>query len=537
MFSFIFLPLLNTQASVLDTVDRTSREITKPINKATSKINRTARDASRTANNVSRTAKNVKNAVSDVAGLFGIKFGSGGSAGLPDGEFELPSDSEYNMVHTTSLRDFIQNVLNFLITFVGIIGIGAIIYAGYLYVMAGGDDGNIDKAKKIIIYVAIGILVISASYAIVNTVINETVTGGDDRGGSHSNFSNADFGKVLTNFAPGTTLPAGTVVGDGVRLLRDTVVDNDGTVSVAGDLIQDTDTLNLVNLLSFQNGITVTGNGVTDLGTAVVVSKEAASNVNFGLTTEATAIFDFGDGTQGLLDTISNPNATLSHGFGDGQTYQIKAKAQTADGAIHSFDKNLIVGGTDAAFSLSKDRLLVGENVVMDGNQSHVSIGSIQSYNWSCSGGTGCFGNIQGPSITASFGTAGTYEITLTINNAIGTNDSMSKTVTVLNNQPIASFVFQNANNATLPSEFRFDANTSQNIEGSSDNLTYEWTFDGNVIQKTTPITTYRFTSDGNKTVSLKVIQQVNGQRLSSESITQTVDVQTTISPNFNISQ
>jgi PKD repeat protein len=293
----------------------------------------------------------------------------------------------------------------------------------------------------------------------------------------------------------------------------------------------------LVDLLSFQNGITVSGNGVTDLGHSVIVSNEAASNVNFGLTTEATAVFDFGDGTQGILDTISNSGTTISHGFGSGRTYQIKVKAQTADGIIHSFDKNLVVGGTDAAFSLSRNKLLVGENVVLDGNQSHVLIGSIQSYNWSCSGGTGCFNNIQGPSITASFGTAGTYDITLTVNNAIGTNDTITKTITVLNNEPIAGFIFENANNAALPSEFRFDANTSQNIEGGSSNLIYEWTFDGNVLQKTTPITTYRFTSEGNKTVSLKVIQQVNGQRLTSESITQTIDVQTTIAPNFNIAQ
>jgi len=537
MFSFLILPFMTICAESLDNGLTRVNDKVSTVNQGVRNVNNTVGGVNNTVNNVNSTINNVSKTFDSIRSLFS---GNDGGASLPNGDFILPSSGEYNMVQTESLRTFIQNVLNFVITFVGVIGVAAVIYSGYLYVMAGGEDGNIDKAKKIITYVAVGILVISSSYAIVNTIINETVTGGADRGGAgggtHGGVIN--LGNIPTSYAPGTTLPAGTVVGDGLRLIQDTIVNTDGTVSVADDLLPTTDTLNLVSLLSFQNGITVSGNGVTDLGNSAIISNDAAAaGVDLGLTMDASAIFDFGDGTQGILDTISSPGTTISHRFGSGRTYAVKVKAQTSDGALHSFEKNIVVGGTQAAFSLSRDKLLVGESFVMDGGQSHVSIGSIQSYNWSCSGGSGCFNDIEGPSITASFGSAGIHTVTLTIQNAIGSSDSISKNITVLNDEPVAQFLFQSENNTASPSEFRFDASSSQNVEGGSDGLVYEWSFDGFIIQKTTPITTYRFTSEGDKTVTLKVYQQINGQKITSEAITKIVDVQTTLSPNFNIAQ
>jgi len=46
-----------------------------------------------------------------------------------------------------------------------------IIYGGFLYVSAAGNDEKIGKAKKIIMYAIVGIIVILLSFAIVNTVL------------------------------------------------------------------------------------------------------------------------------------------------------------------------------------------------------------------------------------------------------------------------------------------------------------------------------------------------------------------------------
>jgi hypothetical protein len=54
-----------------------------------------------------------------------------------------------------------------------------IIYGGVLYVSAAGDEGKIDKGKKIIMYAIVGIVIILLSFAIVNTVLGGAGAGAD----------------------------------------------------------------------------------------------------------------------------------------------------------------------------------------------------------------------------------------------------------------------------------------------------------------------------------------------------------------------
>lgn len=61
---------------------------------------------------------------------------------------------------------------NFALPFVSIIAIIAIIYAGFLYLTAFGNEEQTGKAKKIIIWVVVGIVIIISAYALVNTVIS-----------------------------------------------------------------------------------------------------------------------------------------------------------------------------------------------------------------------------------------------------------------------------------------------------------------------------------------------------------------------------
>ncbi len=70
-----------------------------------------------------------------------------------------------------SLRGAIQTFINFALFFLGLVAVGFIIYGGFLYVTSQGDDGNTEKAKNIIIYAVIGIIVILISYALINTII------------------------------------------------------------------------------------------------------------------------------------------------------------------------------------------------------------------------------------------------------------------------------------------------------------------------------------------------------------------------------
>lgn len=67
-----------------------------------------------------------------------------------------------------TILDILMNVLSF----VALIAVIVIIIAGFYLIFSNGDEGNKDKAKKIIIYTIAGIVVIALASAAVAFVIN-----------------------------------------------------------------------------------------------------------------------------------------------------------------------------------------------------------------------------------------------------------------------------------------------------------------------------------------------------------------------------
>lgn len=65
----------------------------------------------------------------------------------------------------------IKNITNMLAALIGMIAVLMYIYGGYLYVIAGTEEENINKAKKVLINATVGILIAGGSYGIVNTLI------------------------------------------------------------------------------------------------------------------------------------------------------------------------------------------------------------------------------------------------------------------------------------------------------------------------------------------------------------------------------
>src|SRR3989339_791554 len=59
----------------------------------------------------------------------------------------------------------------------GKIAAAMVIYGGILYVTSAGEEEKTGKAKKILMYAIIGIVIIFLSFAIVNTVISGAGTG------------------------------------------------------------------------------------------------------------------------------------------------------------------------------------------------------------------------------------------------------------------------------------------------------------------------------------------------------------------------
>ncbi|HAM88221.1 MAG: hypothetical protein US83_C0010G0040 [Candidatus Falkowbacteria bacterium GW2011_GWC2_38_22] len=70
------------------------------------------------------------------------------------------------------VRDMAVTIIKYLITFLGIIAVVIILYGGFVWMTAAGNDDRVGKAKSIIIAGVIGLVVIIAAFAIVNFVIN-----------------------------------------------------------------------------------------------------------------------------------------------------------------------------------------------------------------------------------------------------------------------------------------------------------------------------------------------------------------------------
>gem|GEM_PF-6524452 len=67
--------------------------------------------------------------------------------------------------------DYIQDIVAYLLLFVGIVGVLYIIYAGFNILTSGGDEDKVKKSKTTIFHVFIGLLLIFLAYSIVRFVI------------------------------------------------------------------------------------------------------------------------------------------------------------------------------------------------------------------------------------------------------------------------------------------------------------------------------------------------------------------------------
>lgn len=84
---------------------------------------------------------------------------------LPDPEVDPSGTGE------GSLRVVVVQMVDYFLGFLGLLAVIMVIYGGVLYVTAGGKEEQSNKAKKVIMFAVIGLIIILLSYALVNTVI------------------------------------------------------------------------------------------------------------------------------------------------------------------------------------------------------------------------------------------------------------------------------------------------------------------------------------------------------------------------------
>lgn len=80
---------------------------------------------------------------------------------------------------TLSNRSFVEvlgSIINVVLSVLGVVLLIIVIYAGVLWMTAGGNSDNVDKAKQLIINAVIGLVLILAALAISTFVFNTLTT-------------------------------------------------------------------------------------------------------------------------------------------------------------------------------------------------------------------------------------------------------------------------------------------------------------------------------------------------------------------------
>lgn len=74
---------------------------------------------------------------------------------------------------TKDLRESLMGVVNVLLGFLGVIAVIIVLWGGFRWMTAGGNEDKVGEAKKIITSGIIGLVIIFISFAIVTFVINQ----------------------------------------------------------------------------------------------------------------------------------------------------------------------------------------------------------------------------------------------------------------------------------------------------------------------------------------------------------------------------
>lgn len=92
---------------------------------------------------------------------------------------EGPSSVAALTNNQTSLKGLILTIVDYFLGFLGLLAVIMVIYGGVTYVSSAGNDEAVGKAKKIIMYALIGIVIIMLSFVAVNAILGAgTGTGG-----------------------------------------------------------------------------------------------------------------------------------------------------------------------------------------------------------------------------------------------------------------------------------------------------------------------------------------------------------------------
>ncbi len=67
----------------------------------------------------------------------------------------------------------LTNILNLVYFIAGAVAVVVIVVAGLMYTLSGGDSARVTKAKNMLLYSVVGLVVVISAFAITNFVIGK----------------------------------------------------------------------------------------------------------------------------------------------------------------------------------------------------------------------------------------------------------------------------------------------------------------------------------------------------------------------------
>jgi len=121
-----------------------------------------------------RNAKKIIVLVGAIAVITGVLFFIRAS-NAQQADLGLQAVSSTIGLPTTDIRVIVANIIRIALGLLGIIAVVLIIYAGFTWMTAGGNEEKIASAKKILINAVIGLIIILSSYALTSFIINKLI--------------------------------------------------------------------------------------------------------------------------------------------------------------------------------------------------------------------------------------------------------------------------------------------------------------------------------------------------------------------------
>ena len=92
-----------------------------------------------------------------------------------DGVHKAGQKAGFEKATETTFAETLGSVINTALSFVGVIFTALMVYAGYLWMMARGEESQIEKAQNIIRGAIIGIIITLAAYSISNFIVDRVL--------------------------------------------------------------------------------------------------------------------------------------------------------------------------------------------------------------------------------------------------------------------------------------------------------------------------------------------------------------------------